>query len=245
MKPKLPKGLSSTAMVLAAGLGTRMRPITDRIPKPLVSVGGVTMLDFVIDRIVEAGVERVAVNVHHLPDLIETHLSARSAPKFVISDERDRLLDSGGGAKKMLALIDQPAFLLANADTLWIESGAAVVPGLASAWDAGEMDVLLLVAETSKSLGFDGRGDFSMTPEMRLERRGTQASVPWAYAGVAIFAARLFTDMPDGAFSLNRLFDVAASSGRLYGHRLDGLWMHVGTPDAIGEAEAAIARARA
>jgi N-acetyl-alpha-D-muramate 1-phosphate uridylyltransferase len=245
MKPKLPKGLSSTAMVLAAGLGTRMRPITDRIPKPLVSVGGVTMLDFVIDRLVEAGVERVAVNVHHLPDLIETHLSARSAPKFVISDERDRLLDSGGGAKKMLALIDQPAFLLANADTLWIESGAAVVPGLASAWDAGEMDVLLLVAETSKSLGFDGRGDFSMTPEMRLERRGTQTSVPWAYAGVAIFAANLFTDMPDGAFSLNRLFDVAASSGRLYGHRLDGLWMHVGTPDAIGEAEAAIARARA
>jgi MurNAc alpha-1-phosphate uridylyltransferase len=245
MKPKLPKGLSSTAMVLAAGLGTRMRPITDRIPKPLVSVGGVTMLDFVIDRLVEAGVERVAVNVHHLPDLIETHLSARSAPKFVISDERDRLLDSGGGAKKMLALIDQPAFLLANADTLWIESGAAVVPGLASAWDAGEMDILLLVAETSKSLGFDGRGDFSMTPEMRLERRGTQTSVPWAYAGVAIFAAHLFTDMPDGAFSLNRLFDVAASSGRLYGHRLDGLWMHVGTPDAIGEAEAAIARAPA
>ena len=236
------KGLSSTAMVLAAGRGTRMRPITDHVPKPLVAVGGTTMLDFVIDRFAEVGVARVAVNVHHHPRQIEDRLAARARPASVVSDERAGLLDSGGGAKKMLPHVaDAPAFLLANADTLWIDEGARpAIEGFVAAWDPARMDLLLLVAALDRSLGFDGRGDFSIGSDGRLERRGQRAGAPLAYAGVAIFARSLFDDTPEGPFSLNALFDRAASRGRLHGHLLDGFWMHVGTPEALPIVERAI-----
>ncbi len=236
------RGLSTTALVLAAGLGTRMRPITDTIPKPLVPVGGRTMLDFVIDRFADVGVRRVVVNVHHLADVMEAHLRHRTHPAVIVSDERAGLLDSGGGAKKMLPHVDAPAFLLANADTIWIEGARPNMVRLIERFDAARMDILLLLAAASASIGFEGRGDFAFEPDGRLRRRGEREVVPFAYAGVAIFRTALFDNAPEGPFSLNRLFDRAASEGRLYGERMDGVWMHVGTPRALEDAERALQR---
>jgi MurNAc alpha-1-phosphate uridylyltransferase len=238
-------GLSSTAMVLAAGLGTRMRPLTERVPKPLIRVSGRTLLDHALDRLTEANVERAVVNVHWLADQIEAHLKERRAPQPIISDERAALLDSGGGVKKALPHLGPRAFLLINADTLWMDGARSNMRRLVEAWRPDQMDILLLLAATATSIGFDGKGDFAFSSDGRLVRRREREVVPFAYAGVAILKPGLFAESPDGPFSLNRLFDRAMESKRLFGVRLDGVWMHVGTPDAITEAEACLARSAA
>ena len=228
------------AMVLAAGLGTRMRPLTDTLPKPLVKVAGKALLDHVLDRLAEAGVETAVVNVHHMADQIERHLKGRTRPKIAISDERGELLDTGGGVVKALKRLGPAPFLHMNSDTLWIEGVTPNLPQLAASFDPARMDILLLLASTATSIGYDGRGDFTMAPDGRLSRRPERQVAPFVYAGAAILAPAIFADAPTGAFSLNRMFDRAAEAGRLHGLRLEGTWMHVGTPEAITAAEAAI-----
>jgi MurNAc alpha-1-phosphate uridylyltransferase len=230
----------SRAMVLAAGLGTRMRPLTDTLPKPLVPVAGRALIDHVLDRLADAGVAQAVVNVHHKADAIEAHLKGRTRPKIVISDERGELLDTGGGVVKALGKLGAAPFFHMNSDTLWIEGVTPNLSRLAAQFDAASMDILLLLASTATSIGYDGRGDFAMAPDGRLSRRAEREVAPFVYAGAAILAPALFADAPKGAFSLNRLFDRAADAGRLHGMRLDGTWMHVGTPAAITAAEAAI-----
>lgn len=233
------------AMVLAAGLGQRMRPITDTLPKPLVKIGGKAMLDHALDRLAEAGVEDAVVNVHHLASLIEAHVASRARPRVTISDERALLLETGGGVKKALPLLGEQAFFHVNSDSLWAETGVSNVAAMAQGWDADRMDMLLLLARREGSIGFDGRGDFFRDEAGLLTRRGAAASAPYVYAGVAIMKPELFADTPDGAFSLNLLFDRAIAAGRLHGLVLEGQWLHVGTPEAIAPAEAAFASAQA
>jgi N-acetyl-alpha-D-muramate 1-phosphate uridylyltransferase len=229
-----------TAMVLAAGLGERMRPLTDRIPKPLVPVAGKPLIDHVLDRLAAAGVERAVVNVHYLADLIERHLNGRTRPQVVISDERDKLLNTGGGVVKALGAIGSEPFFHVNSDTIWIDSVKPNLERLAEAFDPTTMDALLLLAPVSTSIGYPGRGDFTMAPDGRLTKRGERDIAPFVYAGAAILRPELFKDPPDGAFSLTVLFQRAEAAGRLHGLRLEGVWMHVGTPEAISKAEAAI-----
>lgn len=229
------------AMVLAAGLGTRMRPLTDAIPKPLVQVGGVTMLDRMLDRLAQAGVETAVVNVHYRADQIERHLQSRSQPHIVISDERRELLGTGGGVVKALPLLGNAPFFHVNADTLWIDGVKPNLTRLAQAFDPGATDALLLLAPSSGSIGYEGRGDYAMAPDGLLRRRGERDIAPFVFAGAAILTPSLFRDVPEGEFALTRLFDRAEAAGRLHGLRLEGLWMHVGTPEAVAEAEAAIA----
>lgn len=235
-----------TAMVMAAGLGKRMRPITDTRPKPLVEIGGRTMLDHALDRLCEAGIRRAVVNVHYLADQIEAHLAARDGLEIVISDERDLLLETGGGVLKALPLLG-PDFLVVNSDSLWIDGASGNLQRLLAMWDPAAMDILLLLAPIAHSTGYDGRGDFSMAADGRLARRGARASVPFVYAGVGMMKAALFDPalgaLPAGPFSLNLLFDRAIAAHRLFGVTLDGEWLHVGTPDAIPAAEARL-RAR-
>ena len=232
-------------MVLAAGLGKRMRPITDAIPKPLVRVGDRALLDHALDRLADAGVATAVINVHYLADQIEGHLQGRKRPKIVVSDERGELLETGGGIKRALPLLGPMPFFVLNSDSLWIDGRTPNLATLRQAWQPQRMDILLLIASCDESLGYEGRGDFSMTTDGRLERRGDRGTVPFVYAGVAILKPQLFDDTPDGAFSLNRLFDRAVATGRLYGQRLDGQWLHVGTPDAIAAAEERLAAHRA
>ncbi|MHB2211298.1 nucleotidyltransferase family protein [Methylobacterium sp. CM6257] len=228
----------SRAFVLAAGLGKRMRPVTATVPKPLVEVAGKALLDHALDRAAEAGVGTAVVNVHYLADLIEGHLARRTGgPAIVLSDERAALLETGGGIRKALPLLGDQAFVVLNSDSFWLEGPASNLRRLIDTWDESRMDCLLLVAPTATSLGYDGAGDFVMDPDGRLERRGEREVAPFIYAGVAILTPALFADTPEGAFSLNLLFDRAIAAGRLFGMRLDGQWLHVGTPDAIRAAE--------
>ncbi|WP_442865054.1 nucleotidyltransferase family protein [Bosea sp. NBC_00550] len=228
-------------MVLAAGLGQRMRPITDTLPKPLVQIGGKAMLDHMLDRLADAGVEEAVVNVHHLAGQVEARLADRSQPRITISDERAELLETGGGVKKALPLLGAAPFFHVNSDALWRETGRPAMQAMVEAWEPERMDMLLLLADRQTSIGFDGAGDFFLGDDGRLARRGSAASAPWVYAGVAILKTELFADTPDGPFSLNLLFDRAIARGRLFGERLEGRWLHVGTPDAIAPAEAAFA----
>jgi MurNAc alpha-1-phosphate uridylyltransferase len=230
----------SRAMVLAAGRGERMRPITSTMPKPLVKVAGQAMLDFVLDRLADAGVARAVVNVHYLGEQIVQHLAARTRPQIVISDERAELLDTGGGVVKALPELGREPFFHLNSDTLWIDSVKPNLVRLAEAFDPANMDILLLLAPVATSIGYAGRGDFSMSADGRLTKRGEQEVAPYVYAGAAILTPALFDGAPKGPFSLTRLFDKARVAGRLHGLRLEGIWMHVGTPDAIALAEAAI-----
>jgi len=227
-----------SAMVLAAGFGVRMKPLTDTLPKPLIQVGGKALIDHVLDRLDAVGLERVVVNVHYLPDLIERHLAGR--PGIVISDERDRLLETGGGVVRALPLLGPAPFFLVNSDTMWIDGVKPNLARLAEAFEPERMDALLLVAATATSVGYVGRGDYSMSPDGRLQRRGERDVVPFVYAGAAIFSPALFAGAPNGPFSLTRLFDRAEAAGRLHGLRLEGVWMHVGTPAALREAERAL-----
>jgi len=226
------------AMVLAAGFGERMKPLTDRVPKPLIWVGGKALIDHVLERLASVGVERIVVNVHYLADALERHLAGRRG--IVISDERASLLETGGGVVKALPLLGPAPFFHVNSDTIWIDGVKPNLARLADAFDPATMDALLLLAPTATSVGYSGRGDYAMAADGRLERRGERAIVPFVYAGAAIFSPALFADAPAGAFSLTRLFHRAESAGRLHGVRLEGVWMHVGTPAAIAEAEAAL-----
>ncbi|PSC03354.1 mannose-1-phosphate guanylyltransferase [Alsobacter soli] len=225
------------AMVLAAGLGTRMRPITDSIPKPLVEVAGRALIDHILDPLAEAGVKTAVVNVHYRADQMEAHLRERARPRVIVSDERDLLLDSGGGVKKALPQLGRKPFFVLNADSFWIDGPRSNLDRLAEAFDPARMDILMLVASTATSTGYDGKGDFLMDPEGRLSRRRERIVAPFVYAGVMLLSPALFADTPDGPFSLNLLFDRAMERERLFGLRLDGLWLHVGTPDAIAQAE--------
>ncbi|WP_337957417.1 nucleotidyltransferase family protein [Phreatobacter oligotrophus] len=229
-----------SAMVLAAGLGTRMRPITDRIPKPLVEVAGKTLLDHVLDPLAEAGVTRAVVNVHHLADQIERAVAARTRPAVTISDERAQILDSGGGVARALDHLGD-TFLIRNADSFWRDGAGSNIARLVEAFDPAVMDTLLLLAPMEGSVGFDGPGDFFRDEAGRLTRRGAAPRAPFAYAGAAVMRKADFAGRQAGEiFSLNALWNASLAKGRLFGLVLDGLWLHVGTPAAIGEAEAAL-----
>jgi MurNAc alpha-1-phosphate uridylyltransferase len=233
------------AMVLAAGLGTRMRPLTDTRPKPLIEVMGRPLIDHVLDRLDDAGVVEAVVNVHHHADQMEAHLASRPRPRVAISDERAQLLDSGGGIRQALPLLGPEPFFVLNADTIWIEGLHPNLRRLAEMFDPAAMDMVLLLAATATSVGYDGAGDFLVDPAGRLKRRPERGVAPFVYAGAAIMQPALFAEAPAGPFSLNRLFDAAIDKDRLYGLRLEGIWMHVGTPEAIAEAERCYARSAA
>ena len=234
------------AMVLAAGLGTRLRPITDRMPKPLVPIAGKPMIDYVLDALVEAGVMRAVVNVHHFADQMTAHLARRQAPEILISDETEALMNSGGGLAKGLKLLDRSAVLVMNADLFWIEQTAGKPSNLrrlAEGFDPSEMDMLLLCVRLEDTTGHNGKNDFSMDDDGRLKRfQPDDTGAPVVYAGAIAMMPALLDDAPDDAFNLNIYFDRAIASGRLFGLMLDGHWITVGTPEAIDEAEAAIGR---
>jgi MurNAc alpha-1-phosphate uridylyltransferase len=225
------------AMVLAAGLGTRLRPLTEKMPKPLVPVAGKPLIDHVLDRLVGAGFSRVVVNVHHLEDQLTAHLAARATPRIVISDEREHLLDSGGGVFKALPQLGAGPFLIHNCDSIWTEGEVSNLARLAACWDETTMDCLLLLAPAATSLGYHGRGDFALEATGRLRRRGGEERAPFAFTGVSIAHPRLLDGAPAGAFSLNRPWDAAIARGRAFGIVLEGQWMHVGDPAALTAAE--------
>lgn len=230
----------ASAMVLAAGLGVRMRPLTETMPKPLVSVAGKPLLDHVLDRLAEVSVTTAVVNVHYLPDQIIQHVKSRTAPRVVISDERDVVLDTGGGVVKALPLLGDAPFYHLNADTMWIDGVQPNLERLAEAFDPARMDILLLMAPTSQSIGYAGSGDYAMLTDGALRKRKEHQVVPFVYAGAAIMSPAAFRNAPAGKFSLTKIFDAANEQERLFGLRLDGLWMHVGTPDAVQAAEEAL-----
>jgi MurNAc alpha-1-phosphate uridylyltransferase len=232
--------IPKTAMVLAAGLGTRMRPLTDTMPKPLVQVAGRALIDHVLDRLAEAGVERAVVNVHYLAEQIESHVASRKKPKITISDERGLLLGTGGGVVKALPALGDAPFFHINSDTIWIDGMQPNLARLAETFDPATMDAALLLAPTAGSIGYTGRGDFAFAPDGHLRHRAEHEVAPFVFAGAAILSPALFEDAPAGEFPLTIQFDRAAEKGRLHGLRLEGLWMHVGTPDAIAQAEKAI-----
>jgi len=231
--------MPTKAMILAAGFGLRMRPLTDHMPKPLVSVAGQPLLDHVLDKLAFAGVREAVVNVHYLPDQIIEHVATRSKPRVIISDERDQVLGTGGAVVKALPLLGDAPFFHLNADTMWIDGVRPNLTRLAETFDPDRMDILLLMAPTTSSIGYAGRGDYAMLTDGALRKRKEHQVVPFVYAGAAIMAPSLFADAPEGEFSLTRMFDRANEQERLFGLRLDGVWMHVGTPDAVRDAEEA------
>jgi MurNAc alpha-1-phosphate uridylyltransferase len=233
------------AMVLAAGFGTRMRAHDPQIPKPLVTVGGRPLIDYVLDRLAAAAVEQAVVNVHYMADQIERHLASRRSPRIIISDERAELLNTGGGVIKALPHLGPGPFFHVNSDTIWIDGVTPNLTRLAGAFDQERMDGLLLMASTTSSIGYGGRGDFNMAPDGRLARRGERDVVPFVYAGAAILTPDFFAGIPPGPSSMSPLFNRAIEAERLFGLRLEGTWMHVGTPEAVRAAEHAIAASAA
>ncbi len=232
-------GAPKTAMVLAAGLGERMRPITDTIPKPLVPVRGRPMLDSILDRLGDAGVTKAVVNLHYLGELIEQHLHDRRSPAVVFSKEADRL-ETGGGIVKALPLLGEEPFYALNGDVCWLDGLTPALRRLAAAWDPEKMDALLLLHPTAFALGYEGVGDYVMNPEGRLRRRLEREVAPFIFAGIQILHPRLFAGAPEGSFSLNKLYDKAQDAERLWGIRHDGEWFHVGTPESLREVEDAL-----
>lgn len=227
------------AMVLAAGLGKRMRPLTDTVPKPLIPVAGKTLLDHGLDMLAQANVKHAVVNVHYLPDQIIDHVAQRMSPAVTISDERDLLLDSAGGIIRALPDLGREPFYLLNADTFWIDADTANLERLALAWDGDAMDILIMLANLEQSTGHSGGGDFRLAGDGRLERApGEPGSL--IYAGAAIVSPDIFKGATPEPQSLNVYFDRAIEQGRLYGLEMSGHWITVGTPDAIGAAEQAV-----
>ena len=226
-----------TAMVLAAGLGTRMRPLTDDRPKALVEVAGRALIDHVLDRLAAAGVERAVVNVHYFADRLEAHLKGRTAPAVTISDERAELLETGGGLKKARPLLGEAPVLAANIDSVWTEPGVPAVERLVAGWDPAVMDALLLVVPLEMASGFEGPGDFFLAKDGRLGFRGEADGAPYAFMGVHLTKPQLVDREPNGPFSLTRVWRRLAAEGRLFGVVFDGFWMHVGDPQARDAAE--------
>jgi N-acetyl-alpha-D-muramate 1-phosphate uridylyltransferase len=233
-----------TAMVLGAGLGKRMRPITDTLPKPLVPICGKPLIDWGLDCLAQVGVERAVVNVHYLADQLEAHFVGRKEPSIVISDERDVLLESGGGIMKALPLLGTDPFYLINSDTFWLDKDEPNLARLAKFFDANSMDILLMLASHDQATGHGSSSDFVMAADGRLTRFANRAaddnSVGYIYAGAAILHPRIFDDVESDAHSLNREFNTANAVGRLYGLPMTGHWLTVGTPDAIAPAEAVV-----
>ena len=230
-------------MVLAAGLGKRMRPLTATRPKPLVKVAGKPLLDHVFDRLRAAGIKRAVVNAHYLADALEAHLRSHMKDfEIVISDERSELLETGGGVRRALPLIGDERFLVVNSDNLWIDGAIDAIQLLAAAWDDAAMDALLLVVPLARANCHSGTGDFHLDPLGRLSRRRPGRVAPFVFTGVQFVSRRLFEDAPEGQFSMNLLWDRAITAGRLYGAVHEGLWFDVGTPPAIARTEAILAQ---
>jgi len=226
------------AMVLAAGLGLRMRPITEHIPKPLVKVAGRTMLDRALDHVSAAGATKIVVNTHWLAERIREHLAGR--PGITLSHE-DTLLETGGGVAKALPMLGDDPFYVVNSDIIWTDGGASpALARLAEAWDESRMDALLLLQRTATAMGYDGRGDFFLDSSGVPRRPKASEVAPLLFSGVQILSPRLFRDAPSGKFSLNVLYDRALEEGRLFGIVHDGRWYHVGTPEALPEVETAL-----
>ena len=233
------RNMPDSAMVFAAGLGTRMRPLTDRIPKPLVEVAGRALIDRALDDFQAAGVRRAIVNVHHLADQVEAHLAIRTTPQIIFSDERPLLLDQGGGIRKVLPLLGEKPFFVCNTDAFWIDLPGSNINRLARAWDPAKMDAALLLAPTRDSVGVDWAGDFDIADDGRLLR--PEGPRPYVYSGVGLLKPELFAKETAEVFRLAPLLFAAATRGRLYGVVARGLWLHVGTIEAIALAEQAIA----
>ena len=226
----------SRAMVLAAGLGRRLRPITDTLPKPLVQVAGVPMIDRILDRLDDAGVGEAVVNLHHHGQRLADHLAGRRRPRIILSHE-ETLLETGGGVRRALGMLGDGAFFVVNGDVLWRDGKRPALDRLAASWDEERMDALLLLQRTTTAVGYDGGGDFMLSQTGLVRRPVAGELPPYLYAGIHILHPRLFAAAPDGAFSLNRLFDAAAAQERLAGIVHDGEWYHVGTPAALLETE--------
>jgi MurNAc alpha-1-phosphate uridylyltransferase len=226
-----------TAMILAAGFGTRMRPITDHMPKPLVPLSGRALIDHVLDRLVAAGIKRVVVNTHYKAEMMAAHLAVRDDVAIELSHE-DVLLDTGGGVRKALPLLGE-AFYVLNADVFWLDAKIGALTRLARVWEADpdRLDALLLVQRTTSAVGYDGLGDFVVDPLGQLRRRREHEVAPHIFAGVEILSRRFFEGMPDGAFSLNAPWNKAIESGRLEALVHDGEWFHVGTPQGLATTE--------
>ncbi len=231
---------SDTAMILAAGLGKRMRPLTASQPKPLVRVAGKALIDHALDRLAEAGVARAVVNVHYLADALEAHVLARQTPKASVSDERALLLETGGGMLKALPQLPDPFFAL-NADNIWLDGPKSAFHDLSRRWDPEAMDALLLVVPHARAMNFAGPGDFHMDPLGRLSRRRPGRIAPFIYTGIQLVSHRLLRDAPKGPFGTMTLWERAIAEGRLYGLSFTGLWFEVGTPQAIRPTEEALA----
>ncbi len=232
---------SDTAMVMAAGLGKRMRPLTAAQPKPMVRVAGKPLIDHALDRLAEAGVAKAVVNVHYLADALEAHVTARKAPQVVISDERDQLLETGGGMVKALPQLPDPFFCI-NADNIWLDGPVDAFHELSRNWDPQAMDALLLLVPHSRAVNFSGKGDFRMDPVGRLTRRQSGRIAPFIYTGIQLVSHRLLRDAPEGKFSTNILWNRAIEEGRLFGTSFAGRWFEVGTPQAIAPTEDALRR---
>jgi N-acetyl-alpha-D-muramate 1-phosphate uridylyltransferase len=233
--------LPTRAMIMAAGLGTRMRPLTDTRPKPLVEVAGKALLDHAIDRLVDAGVTSIVVNLHYKAEMIKTHLAGRKDVEIIFSDESDGLLGTGGGVVRALHYFGDEPFFIHNSDTIWVEGYGRALEQMKKRWDPETMDALLLVVPLIHSMGYEGTGDFLMDSMGHLSRVPPGRVSPFAFPGVQIVHPRLFEDPPGGGFSTNIVWDRAIEKERLFGMRLDGVWIHVGTPQAVAEAEAYLA----
>jgi MurNAc alpha-1-phosphate uridylyltransferase len=242
LRPQPDAAVPETAMVMAAGLGKRMRPLTATRPKPLVEVAGKTLIDHTFDHLRSAGVKRAIVNVHYLADQMEAHLRARTSDvEVLISDERKRLMETGGGIVQARDLIGDAPFLCVNSDNLWIDGPADAIRELAALWDDERMDALLLLVPLARAANHRGRGDFTLAADGRITgRRGRRSVAPFVFTGVQILSPRLFTDVPEGPFSTNLFWDRAIEAGRAFGVVHQGLWFDVGTPEAIAQTEAVI-----
>ncbi len=225
------------AMIMGAGQGTRMAPLTDDKPKPLVLFMGKPLINHSLARLTAAGVEEVIVNVHAHADLLEAHLKKISSPKIVISDEREELLDTGGGVKKARPLLGDDPIITFNSDSVWIEGRRPTLTRMMDVWNPETMDALLMIASATNTIGEVRRGDFTMEPDGRLVRREERTVAPFMYAGVQIINPTLFDDGPEGPFSTNLIWDKAIERGRLFGLRMEATWMHVGTPEDLADAE--------
>lgn len=228
----------TTAMLLAAGLGTRMKPLTDNCPKPLIEVGGRTLVDRVLDKLVAQGVTRAVVNVHYLADMMEAHLAMRKDIEIIISDERDQVLETGGGVVKALPLLGKDPFFVINTDVTWATPGDTTFMQMADAWNPDEMDALLLLADMGATLGFRGPGDFFLGPDGQLARRGDRPSAPYVFAGTHITHPDLLRGYEAKPFSANVYWNQMGKTGRLHGTVMSPFWMHVGDPAGRDEAEA-------
>jgi N-acetyl-alpha-D-muramate 1-phosphate uridylyltransferase len=234
-------GSPTRAMIMAAGLGTRMRPLTDDRPKPLVEVAGKALIDHAIDRLKAAGVNEFVVNLHYKAQMIREHLARRRGLSIHFSDESDGLLGTGGGVAKALHFFGEEPFFIHNSDTIWVEGYGQALEQMKAAWDPEVMDGLLLMAPMISSIGYEGVGDFMMDPAGHLSRVPPGRVSPFAFPGVQIVHPRLFANPPPGGFSTNLMWDRAIEKERLYGIRLDGIWIHVGTPQAVAQAGAYLA----